>query len=60
LTDCNINVRNAGVKTGHGKPAMISLQIDIRDHQQLENIIAKIKNMSDILDLRRVTSVEVA
>jgi (p)ppGpp synthase/HD superfamily hydrolase len=39
---------------------MISLQIDIRDHQQLENIIAKIKNMSDILDLRRITSVEVA
>ncbi len=58
LSDHNINVRNAGVKTTKGKPAMINLQIDIRDHQQLENIIAKIKNMSDILHLRRVNTVD--
>lgn len=60
LSDHNINVRNAGVKTGKGKPAIISLQIDIRDHEQLENVIAKIKNMSDILDLRRVNTLDVA
>ena len=58
LTDHNINVRKAGVKTSHGKPALISLQIDIRDHEQLESLTAKIKNMSDIIDLRRVTSME--
>lgn len=57
LSDHNINVRNAGVKTIKGKPAMINLQIDIRDHEQLENIIAKIKNMSDILNLRRINTV---
>ncbi|MFM7579033.1 MAG: ACT domain-containing protein, partial [Microcystaceae cyanobacterium] len=60
LTDHNINVRKAGVKTSQGKPALISLQIDIRDHEQLESLTAKIKNMSDIIDLRRVTSVEVS
>ena len=59
LSDQNINVRNAGVKTAKGKPAMISLQIDIKDHEQLEHIMAKIKNMGDILDLRRVNTVGV-
>ena len=52
-------MRNAGVKTAKGKPAMISLQIDIKDHEQLEHIMAKIKNMGDILDLRRVNTVGV-
>lgn len=60
LSDHNINVRNAGVKTSLGKPALISLQIDIRDHEQLNSILAKIKNMTDIIDLRRVNSVETA
>ena len=59
LSDQNINVRNAGVKTSKGKPAFINLQIDIRDHEQLEQIISKIKNMGDILDLRRINTVEV-
>jgi RelA/SpoT family (p)ppGpp synthetase len=58
LSDHNINVRNAGVKTSFGKPALISLQIDIRDHEQLNSILAKIKNMTDIIDLRRVNAVE--
>jgi (p)ppGpp synthase/HD superfamily hydrolase len=59
LSDQNINVRNAGVKTNIGQPALISLQIDIKDHEQLEHIMAKIKNMGDILHLRRVNTVDV-
>jgi (p)ppGpp synthase/HD superfamily hydrolase len=59
LSDQNINVRNAGVKTNMGQPAIISLQIDIKDHEQLEHIMAKIKNMGDILHLRRVNTVDV-
>lgn len=58
LSDQNINVRTAGVKTGTGKPALISLSIDIRDYQQLECSISQIKNMSDILNVRRVTQLE--
>ena len=54
LSDQNINVRNAGVKTGRNKPALISLSIDIRDRQQFEYIIAKVKSMSDILKVCRV------
>ncbi|MGK7918190.1 MAG: bifunctional (p)ppGpp synthetase/guanosine-3',5'-bis(diphosphate) 3'-pyrophosphohydrolase [Prochloraceae cyanobacterium] len=58
LSDENINVRNAGVKTYFGKPALISLSIDIRDRKQLEGSIKKIRNMSDILNIRRVSEVD--
>ena len=58
LSDQNINVRRAGVKTGQDKPAIISLRIDIRDHDQLEYITSQIKKMIDILDIRRVGQVE--
>ncbi len=55
FSDQNINVRNAGVKTNPSKPALISLSIDIRDRQQFEYTINRIKNMSDIINIRRVS-----
>ncbi|MDJ0649939.1 MAG: bifunctional (p)ppGpp synthetase/guanosine-3',5'-bis(diphosphate) 3'-pyrophosphohydrolase [Xenococcaceae cyanobacterium MO_188.B19] len=55
FSDQNINVRNAGVKTSRNKPALISLSIDIRDRQQFEYTINRVKNMSDILNIRRVS-----
>ena len=55
FSDQNINVRNAGVKTTRNKPALISLSIDIRDRQQFEYTINRVKNMSDILNIRRVS-----
>ncbi|NES83018.1 MAG: bifunctional (p)ppGpp synthetase/guanosine-3',5'-bis(diphosphate) 3'-pyrophosphohydrolase [Moorea sp. SIO2B7] len=58
LSDQNINVRNAGVKTGYDKPALIFLSIDIEDHQQFERSVNKIKQMSDILNVRRMSQVE--
>ena len=54
LSDRGINVRNAGVKTGHNKPALISLSLDIRDRQQLEYVFQRIRSMSDVLNIRRV------
>jgi len=58
LSDQNINVRNAGVKTNFGQPALISLIIEIKDHEQLQQIIVKIKKMSDILNIKRVTEID--
>jgi GTP pyrophosphokinase len=58
LSDQNINVRNAGVKTSYGKPALISLRIDIRDRAQLEYITSQIRKLSDILDIRRLGQVD--
>jgi GTP diphosphokinase / guanosine-3',5'-bis(diphosphate) 3'-diphosphatase len=55
LSEQNINIRNAGVKTGKNKPALISLSIDIRDRQQYECTLNKVKSMSDILNVRRVS-----
>ncbi|YAI81353.1 MAG: RelA/SpoT family protein [cyanobacterium endosymbiont of Rhopalodia sterrenbergii] len=58
LSDNNINVRNAGVKTRRSRPAMINLRIDIRDRQQLECVITQIRNLSDIVNVHRVNSMK--
>lgn len=58
LSDQNINVLKAGVKTSVGKPALIDLRIEIRDRQQLERIFSQIEKMSDILNLRRMAEGE--
>ncbi len=55
LSDENINVLNAGVKTSFGKPALISLSLEVQDCQQLQCSIKKIRNMSDILNVRRLS-----
>ena len=54
LSDRGINIRNAGVKTGRNKPALISLSLDIRDRQQLEYVFQRIRSMSDVLNICRV------
>lgn len=54
LSDQNINVRNAGVKTSAGNPAIITLQIDIRDREQLDRISDQIRNISDVINLHRL------
>jgi len=58
LSDQNINVRNAGVKTNFGKPALISLKIEVKDLQQFERCVTKIKLMSDVLNVRRISQVK--
>jgi GTP pyrophosphokinase len=58
LSDQNINVRKAGVRTQEGKPALIDLCIDIRDHEQLERSFIQIKKMSDVLNIRRLSQAE--
>lgn len=58
LTDNNINVRHARVKTSLGKPAVIYLGIDIRDLAQLDQVFAQIKKMTDVLNLRRIGQAE--
>lgn len=58
LSDHNINVRSAQVKTFPGQTAVINLGIDIRDHDQLERTFTQIRKMSDVLKLRRVSQVD--
>ena len=58
LTDNNINVRNAQVKTFPDQTAVIDLGIDICDHAQLEKTFAQLRKMTDVLNLRRVSQVE--
>ncbi|MGG6294175.1 RelA/SpoT family protein [Leptolyngbya sp. AN02str] len=58
LSDYNINVRSAQVKTFPGSTAIINLGIDIRDHDQLERTFTQIRKMSDVIQLRRVSEGE--
>jgi GTP diphosphokinase / guanosine-3',5'-bis(diphosphate) 3'-diphosphatase len=58
LTDYKINVRSANVITHYAKPAIIDLSIEVSDKSQLERCLAQIKQMSDVLNIRRLTQVE--
>jgi len=58
LSDENINVLSAGVKTSFGKPALISLSLEVQDCRQLECSFRKIRNMSDILNVRRLSQLD--
>jgi GTP diphosphokinase / guanosine-3',5'-bis(diphosphate) 3'-diphosphatase len=58
LTDNKINVRSANVITHYAKPATIDLSIEVSDKSQLERCFSQIKQMSDVLNLRRITQAE--
>lgn len=57
LSDQKINVSGANVKTSADKPALISLTIDVTNFNQLQSTINKIKDMSDVLNIRRVSEI---
>ncbi|MFY7807120.1 MAG: RelA/SpoT family protein [Limnoraphis robusta] len=57
LKDNNVNVCSAQVKTFRDAPALIELGIEICDRDQLEHTCVQIKNISDVLNLRRVNKV---
>jgi GTP diphosphokinase / guanosine-3',5'-bis(diphosphate) 3'-diphosphatase len=58
LTDNRINVRSANVITHYAKPATIDLSIEVSDKNQLERCFSQIKQMSDVLNIRRVSQTE--
>ncbi|TVQ47676.1 MAG: bifunctional (p)ppGpp synthetase/guanosine-3',5'-bis(diphosphate) 3'-pyrophosphohydrolase [Gloeocapsa sp. DLM2.Bin57] len=58
LSDHNINVRNTGVKICPGNTAIINLKIEVLTRGQLQNTTNQIKNMSDVLNIRRVNNFE--
>uniref|UniRef100_A0A832H227 Bifunctional (P)ppGpp synthetase/guanosine-3',5'-bis(Diphosphate) 3'-pyrophosphohydrolase n=1 Tax=Oscillatoriales cyanobacterium SpSt-402 TaxID=2282168 RepID=A0A832H227_9CYAN len=58
LTDNNINVRNAQVRTFPDQTAVIDLGIDIRNHDQLERTFTQIKKLSDVLNMRRLSQAD--
>ncbi len=58
LTDHRVNVRSANVITHYAKPALIDLSIEVSDKPQLERCFAQIKQMSDVLNIRRITQTE--
>ncbi|KKJ01095.1 RelA/SpoT family protein [Prochlorothrix hollandica] len=59
LSDHSINVRKAQVNTSPDKPAIIDLCLDICNHNQLSQVSCQLKQMTDVLSLRRITSTEI-
>ncbi len=58
LSDNKINVRSANVITHYAKPAIIDLSIEVNHKTQLERCFSQIKQMSDVLNIRRLSQVE--
>jgi GTP diphosphokinase / guanosine-3',5'-bis(diphosphate) 3'-diphosphatase len=58
LSDNRINVRSANVITHYAKPAIIDLSIEVSDKPQLERCFSQIKQMTDVLNIRRLSQTE--
>ncbi|MGL5082604.1 MAG: RelA/SpoT family protein [Microcoleaceae cyanobacterium] len=57
LKDNNVNVCSAQVKTFRGAPAIIELGVEICNRSQFERTCTQIRNISDVLSLRRLNKV---
>lgn len=55
LSDLDINVHKAQVKTFPGQTAEIELGLDVRDHAHLEQTFTQVRKMTDVLSLHRVS-----
>nr|WP_320665123.1 bifunctional (p)ppGpp synthetase/guanosine-3',5'-bis(diphosphate) 3'-pyrophosphohydrolase [Prochlorococcus sp. MIT 1223] len=55
LSDSQINVSDARVKTSYAKPACIDLKIELKSAEQLKETINQIKSMADVLDIARIS-----
>jgi guanosine-3',5'-bis(diphosphate) 3'-pyrophosphohydrolase len=54
LSDLDINVHKAQVKTFPGQTAEIELGLDVRDHNHLDQTFTQVRKMTDVLSLHRV------
>ncbi len=53
LSDHRINVSDARVRTGAGKPARIDLRVELVSAEQLRDTMDQIRSMADVLDICR-------
>lgn len=55
LSDLQINVHKAQVKTFPGQTAEIDLGLDVKDHAHLDQTFSQIRKMTDVLKIRRMS-----
>ncbi|TVP69823.1 MAG: bifunctional (p)ppGpp synthetase/guanosine-3',5'-bis(diphosphate) 3'-pyrophosphohydrolase [Leptolyngbya sp. LCM1.Bin17] len=55
LSDLQINVHKAQVKTFPGQTAEIDLGLDVKDHDHLDQTFTQIRKMTDVLKIRRMS-----
>ncbi len=54
LSDGEINISDARVKTTYGKPACIDLRVELKSADQLKITMNQIRSMADVLDIARI------
>ncbi len=54
ITDCKVSLKNLNARTTKDNMAVIDASIQIKDTTQLDNLISKIKNIKDIVDVTRI------
>ncbi|NEO84830.1 MAG: bifunctional (p)ppGpp synthetase/guanosine-3',5'-bis(diphosphate) 3'-pyrophosphohydrolase [Spirulina sp. SIO3F2] len=57
ISDHDINVSQAVVVTHPGKPALINLGLEVSDRRQLDSCFNHMRQMADVIDLRRISTV---
>jgi len=55
LSDLQINVHKAQVKTFPGQTAEIDLGLDVRDHAHLDQTFSQLRKMTDVLRIQRMS-----
>ena len=55
LSDLQINVHKAQVKTFPGQTAEIDLGLDVRDHAHLDRTFSQLRKMTDVLKIQRMS-----
>jgi guanosine-3',5'-bis(diphosphate) 3'-pyrophosphohydrolase len=55
LSDLQINVHKAQVKTFPGQTAEIDLGLDVRDHAHLDQTFSQLRKMTDVLKIQRMS-----
>ncbi|MGD1853518.1 MAG: RelA/SpoT family protein [Leptolyngbyaceae cyanobacterium] len=58
LSDLKINVHRATVTTFPDQIAEIDLGIDVKDHAHFERTVTKLRKMTDLLKLRRISQMD--
>lgn len=53
LSDGQINVSDARVKTSYGRPARIDLRLELASVDQLHRTMNQIRSMADVIDIAR-------
>ena len=54
ISDCKVSLKNLNARTTKDNMAVIDVSVQIKDTIQLDNLITKIRNIKDVVDVTRI------